>query len=74
LAVVWSMATRPDCQGHGYGRTLLESALGQLFERGATGSLLQSSLVGQRLYGGIGYSTIEHWQLWSRPRWVMGNA
>jgi ribosomal protein S18 acetylase RimI-like enzyme len=74
LAVVWSMATRPDCQGHGYGRTLLESALGQLFERGATGSLLQSSVVGQRLYGGIGYSTIEHWQLWSRPRWVMGNA
>jgi GNAT superfamily N-acetyltransferase len=74
LAIVWSMATRPDCQGHGYGRTLLESALGQLIERGATGSLLQSSVVGQKLYDGVGYSTVEHWQLWSRPRWVMGNA
>ena len=74
LAVVWSMATRADSQGHGYGRALLGSALGQLFERGATGSLLQSSAVGQKLYGGLGYSSVEHWQLWSRPRWVMGNA
>jgi len=29
---------------------------------------------GQRLYSALGYSELEHWQLWSRPRWVMANA
>ncbi len=75
LLVVWSMATRTDCQGRGYGRRLLGAVLDQQFEAGAVGgSLLQSSLVGQRLYGALGYSELEHWQLWSRPRWVMANA
>ena len=44
------MATRRDCQGRGYGRRLLHSVLGQQLERGVDGSLLQSSVVGQRLY------------------------
>lgn len=74
LFVVWSMATRRDCQGRGYGRRLLHSVLGHQLERGVDGSLLQSSVVGQRLYLGLGYEVVEHWQLWSRPRWVMANA
>jgi GNAT superfamily N-acetyltransferase len=75
LLVVWSMATRTDCQGRGYGRRLLGTVLDHRFEAGAVGgSLLQSSLAGQKLYGALGYSELEHWQLWSRPRWVMANA
>jgi GNAT superfamily N-acetyltransferase len=74
LVVVWSMATRVDCQGRGYGRRLLESALPSQIEKGASGSLLQSSVAGNRLYRGLGYTVVEHWQLWSRPRWVMGRA
>jgi GNAT superfamily N-acetyltransferase len=74
LMLVWSMATRTDCQGRGYGRRLLGSVLDDHFDKGAAGSLLQSSVAGERLYSNLGYSVVEYWQLWSRPRWVMGNA
>jgi GNAT superfamily N-acetyltransferase len=74
MLVVWSMATRTDCQGRGFGRQLLGSVLNDQFDKGATGSLLHSSVAGEKLYGALGYSTVEYWQLWSRPRWVIGNA
>ena len=74
LVVVWSMATRPHDQGNGYGRRLLATALRSRFEAGAEGSLLQSSAAGERLYRGLGYEVVEYWQLWSRPRWVLGRA
>jgi GNAT superfamily N-acetyltransferase len=74
MVVVWSMATRVECQGRGYGRQLLQAVLSNLFDQGATGSLLQSSAAGQKLYRALGYTVVEYWQLWSRPRWVMGRA
>jgi ribosomal protein S18 acetylase RimI-like enzyme len=74
LAVVWSMATRPECQGRGYGRRLLETVLPHYFDRGATGSLLHSSVAGERLYRSLGYVVVDYLQLWSRPRWVLGFA
>jgi GNAT superfamily N-acetyltransferase len=74
LMIVWSMATRINCQGRGYGRRLLGSVLGEARAGSASGSLLQSSVAGEKLYRDLGYSVVEHWQLWSRPRWVMGRA
>jgi ribosomal protein S18 acetylase RimI-like enzyme len=74
MVVVWSMATRVECQGRGFGRQLLQTVLSSQFEQGATGSLLQSSAAGEKLYRGLGYTVVEYWQLWSRPRWVMGRA
>lgn len=74
LMLVWSMATRIDGQGRGYGRRLLGSVLNEHFDAGVAGSLLHSSVAGEKLYGRLGYSVVEYWQLWSRPRWVMGNA
>jgi GNAT superfamily N-acetyltransferase len=74
LVTIWSMVTPPHRQGHGYGRRLLTTVLDDCFRRGATGSLLHSSAMGQSLYAKLGYGVVEHWQLWSRPRWVMGNA
>jgi ribosomal protein S18 acetylase RimI-like enzyme len=74
LAVVWSMGTLSECQGKGYGRRLLEGVLWEHFERGATGSLLHSSLAGQKLYRTLGYVVVDFLQLWSRPRWVLGFA
>jgi GNAT superfamily N-acetyltransferase len=74
LVVVWSMATRPHNQRKGYGRRLLATALRSRFEAGAEGSLLQSSAAGERLYRGLGYQVVEYWQLWSRPRWLIGRA
>ncbi len=74
LFVVWSMATLRQRQGLGHGRRLLRTVLDQQFEAGVAGSLLQSSVVGQKLYLGLGYEEVDYWQLWSRPRWVMANA
>jgi GNAT superfamily N-acetyltransferase len=74
LAVIWSMATLPEIQGRGFGRRLIEVALGDHLEKGLTGSLLYSSVAGEALYRGMGYEVIEYIQMWSRPRWVLGLA
>jgi GNAT superfamily N-acetyltransferase len=74
LVVIWSMATRQDCQGRGYGRRLLDAVFAQEFEAGASGSLLHSSMAGEKLYRRIGFTVVEYLQLWSRPRWVLGAA
>jgi len=74
LVVIWSMATRSDRQGRGYGRRLLEAVFGQQFEEGASGSLLHSSPAGEKLYRQLGFTVVEYLQLWSRPRWVLGAA
>lgn len=74
LVVIWSMATRSDCQGRGYGRRLLEAVFDRQFEEGATGSLLHSSVAAERLYRQLGFTVVEYLQLWSRPRWVLGAA
>jgi GNAT superfamily N-acetyltransferase len=74
LAVVWSMATRPECQGRGFGRRLLVQVLHEQLGRGATGSLLHSSVAGEALYRSLGYKVVDYLQLWSRPRWVLGFA
>ncbi len=74
LFVVWSMATRVRRQGRGHGHRLLAAVLDRQFDDGVSGSLLQSSVAGQKLYRGLGFEVVEYWQLWSRPRWVMANA
>jgi GNAT superfamily N-acetyltransferase len=73
LLVIWSMATRSDCQGRGYGRRLLEAVFGHQSD-GVSGSLLHSSKAGEKLYRQLGFAVVEHLQLWSRPRWVLGAA
>ncbi len=73
VAGIWSMVTPLDEQGRGYGRRLLSTVLDHHLA-GTDGSVLHSSEAGERLYGSLGYQVVEHWQLWSRPRWVMGNA
>jgi hypothetical protein len=72
--VVWSMATRPVSQKRGYGRRLLSSVLARQAGAGVAGSLLHSSVKGESLYRAAGYEVLEYWQLWSRPRWVLGRA
>jgi len=72
--VIWSMATRSALQKRGYGRLLLEAVFRQQFEEGASGSLLHSSAVGEKLYRQLGFTVVEYLQLWSRPRWVFSAA
>jgi GNAT superfamily N-acetyltransferase len=72
IVVVWSMATLPKFQGLGYGRRLFITAQNWHLEHGSTATLLQGTEAGQKLYRDIGFKSIEHWQLWSRPRWMLG--
>ena len=74
LVVIWSMATARNHQGRGYGRHLLDAVFARGFEDGATGSLLHSSVAGEKLYRQLGFTVVEYLQLWSRPRWVLGAA
>lgn len=74
LAVIWSMATRRESQGRGFGRQLLDEVLPRQFESGVTGSLLYSSRAGEKLYRGLGYGVVDFLQRWSRPRWVLASS
>ena len=73
-AVVWSMATAADRRGEGHGRRALLTGLGALRAEGAVRSILYSSPAGDPFYRRLGYTEIERWQMWSRPRWVLGRA
>ncbi len=71
---IWSMATAPDAQRSGYGSTLLSAALAGAADEGAERCLLYASRAGEPLYRRLGFRELERWQLWSRPRWVLGRA
>lgn len=71
---IWSTATLPSHQHHGYGRRLLESVLCAGADAGADHSILLSSAVGEPFYHSLGYQVVERWQQWSRPRWVLGQT
>ncbi|HEY5303661.1 MAG TPA: GNAT family N-acetyltransferase [Acidimicrobiales bacterium] len=72
--MIWSMATLPQWQHRGYGRRLLTTALMQSAGQGVTESILYASPAGEPLYRSLGYQTTEYWQMWSRPRWVLGRT
>jgi GNAT superfamily N-acetyltransferase len=73
-AVVWSMATAADRRGEGHGRRALCAGLRALRVQGAVRSLLYASPAGDPFYRRIGYTEVERWQMWSRPRWVLGRS
>jgi GNAT superfamily N-acetyltransferase len=72
--VPWSMATIEAARGAGHGSRLLGAALGGAAEEGAELALLQSSPTAIGFYRGCGFTELETWQIWSRPRWVLGRA
>lgn len=71
---VWSMGTPRSRQRAGLGRRLLAGVLGAAAGEGLSRSLLYASPAGIGLYRSLGYEVLEYWQLWSRPRWVLGRA
>jgi ribosomal protein S18 acetylase RimI-like enzyme len=74
VAIIWSMATQPELQGTGQGRALLAALRAQFATATNTRHfLLTSSNAGYALYRDANYDTLERWQMWSRPRWVIGS-
>ena len=71
---IWSMSTPPRHQRRGYGRRLLTSVLARKRASGIEEFLLFSTRAGAPLYGSAGFNVLEHWQQWSRPRWVLGRS
>jgi GNAT superfamily N-acetyltransferase len=74
VLVGWSMATPPRYQRQGLGRRLLTTMLGRVAREGVAWSLCYASSQGEPLYRLLGFEVLEHWQVWSRPRWVLGRA
>jgi ribosomal protein S18 acetylase RimI-like enzyme len=72
--VIWSMATASAHRRRGHGARLLTAVLVDAAQAGLERSLLHASPDGEPFYGALGYSLLERWQIWSRPRWVLGHA
>jgi phosphopantetheine--protein transferase-like protein len=71
---VWSMTTAPDQRHQGYGRRLMSAVLAELTASGCDHVLLTASQMGEDLYRSLGFTVVEHWQHWSRPRWMLGRS
>lgn len=70
-ACVWSMATRPEHRRRGLAAGVLRVMLEEATADGARRAALLASELGVGLYASEGFSTVEHWQTWSRPGWVL---
>lgn len=67
----WGLSTAPEHRRSGYARRLLRSTAARRLVDGPPLALLMATPAGRHLYEQEGYVTLEHWQIWSRPRWVL---
>ncbi len=73
-SVFWSMATPKAFQRQGLGSRVLRACMLSAARDGADWGLCYASTQGEPLYVALGFEIMEHWQIWSRPRWVLGRA
>jgi GNAT superfamily N-acetyltransferase len=72
FSIGWALSTAPEHQRSGYGRRLMRATNHHRSTHGGPPrGLLTATRAGERLYREEGYTTVEHWQTWSRPRWVL---
>lgn len=69
---IWSMATPPVHRRRGYAKALMQSVMARSGGSGVRAVICSASPDGAPLYSALGFGVIERWQLWSRPRWVLG--
>lgn len=67
----WSLTTARENQQQGYGRRVLRTALIAARANGARRYIGNSSPAALPLFTSLGFTVLEHWQIWSRARWVM---
>ncbi len=70
-SVGWALATAPENQRAGYGRRMIRALAYQRRIAGPPTSLVMATDASKHLYDQEGYLTLEYWQIWSRPRWVL---
>jgi GNAT superfamily N-acetyltransferase len=71
---MWSLATPPRLQGTGRGRRLIRSIVAVEAGEGIRRWLGWCTPAGTRATASAGFREIERWQVWSRPRWVLGRS
>lgn len=72
-SVGWTLATDPSRQRRGYASRLVAGVKHiDAGTRGPTEDLCLASIPGAPLYEHIGFERLEHWQVWTRPRWMLG--
>lgn len=67
----WSLATPPRLQGRGYGSRLCRGVFAEEAREGVIVTLAWCTPAGRRATSAVGFTEVERWQLWSRPRWVL---
>jgi len=70
-SVGWALATAPENQRAGYGRRMVRALAYERRIAGPPTSLVMATAASKHLYDQEGYLTLEYWQIWSRPRWVL---
>jgi GNAT superfamily N-acetyltransferase len=71
---IWWMSTPPERRREGHARRLLAAALAIEAAEGAEECLLYASDVGEPFWEAMGFEELERWQMWSRPRWMLGRS
>ena len=61
---IFNVATPEEHRGHGYGGAATARAAQAAFDAGARCVWLQSSPIGESVYRGLGFRTLEHWRQW----------
>lgn len=72
LYVGWALATDPAFQGRRYGARLIGHVDHWYYHHGFRSSLHVATVAGARLYAARHHPVLEHWQHWSKPRWLLG--
>ncbi len=73
IETVWSLGTRKGRRRRGYARRLVDAAAARTYSR--RGAVPMCGLTDPRvtpLYLSAGAQVLENWQMWSRPRWLLG--
>ncbi|MCJ0904085.1 N-acetyltransferase [Rhodococcus sp. ARC_M6] len=74
ISTGWAGGTRPTSQRRGHGMRVLQQASAIAFAEVGEGSLcFLASDASNRLYDVAGAEIVEYWQMWSRPRWLLGS-
>jgi GNAT superfamily N-acetyltransferase len=71
----WGMSVLPGQRGTGLGRALVSGGLREMLIR-VPGTTLLAIVTpdGARMTPGYSGEVLEHWQVWSRPRWMLARG
>ena len=70
----WGIATPPEARRQGHARRMMDYVMAYDAQLGARYVVAHTTPYGEALTIGMGFVLLERWQMWARPRWVLGRA